>query len=471
MKNIFLLILIFATNLAFGQIDMVAFGSRAAVVTNMYNPAIPLEGELCFNLPLLTAYSVTANSTFSAEDAITIQEGYKYIDFRKLVSNLNNQNIVNFKFDSDPFYFGFHTKKDKGFLSFGYGHFFEVSTNLSRNFLTFMAEGNAQFIDQTVTLDNEKIGLLHYQKIYAGYAHHINQQLSVGGRLNVYSGFNNLELRTLDASIFTDSNSFPAYATNASFQIDARVGGMIGNMFDESGYEFEGKHSLGLGRGFGVDLGIQYEINDNWKVSGSAKDVGGYIKWKDDFARKITLVGDGEISFNGLEADLNADNIEEELEAQLDDFENDLNKDLKLGKISGSYKSSIGSQFLVTAQFRTNDKKHQFIGLFHTRNRFDEQIYQAGLTYHYSLAKWVQLSTGYSWLKEAPANIGGGVTLNLRAIQLNAFSNNVPGLLNIGGDGQTSIRGGINVVWKFSEPVTKATTSTESTKKDTKKYF
>lgn len=471
MKNILFTIFVLTANLSFGQIDMVAFGSRAAVVTNMYNPAIPLEGELCFNLPLLTAHSLTANSTFSPEDAITIQEGTQYIDIRKLVSNLEDENIINVKFDSDPFYFGFHTQNNKGFLSFGYGHFFEINTNLSRNILTYLGEGNAQFIDQTINLDDENFGLMHYQKVYAGYAHHINSKISIGGRFNLYSGFNNFELRSLDASIFTDGNSFPAYATTASLQLDARSGGMIAHYFDEDGYKFEGKHNFGLGHGVGVDLGIQYQIDDNWKVSASAKDIGGYIKWKNEFGRAISLSGDGEISFNGLNANLNSDNIEEDLENQLDEFEAELKRDFQFNRTIGSYKSSIGNQFLITAQYQTNNKKHQMIGLLHTRNRFDEQFYQAGLTYHYSPTKWLQLSTGYSWMKEVPTNIGGGITLNLGSIQLNAFSNNVPGLANIGGKSQTSLRGGINVVWKFSEPETKVEPATESTKTDTKKYF
>jgi len=283
MKNIILLISVFACNFAFGQIDMVAFGSRAAVVTNMYNPAIPLEGELCFSLPFLTAYSLTANSTFSPEDAITLQDGYKFISVSKLVSNLKDQNTVNFKFDSDPFYFGFHTKNDKGFLSFGYGHFFEVSSNLSRNFLTYLGEGNAQFINQTLSLDDESFGLMHYQKVYGGYAHHINPKLSVGGRVNVYSGFNNFEIKSLDASVFTDGNSFPAFETTTSLQLDARAGGMLAHFSEEDGYQFEGKRNYGLGHGIGLDLGAQYLVNDNWKVSASAKDIGGYIKWKNEF--------------------------------------------------------------------------------------------------------------------------------------------------------------------------------------------
>jgi len=155
----------------------------------------------------------------------------------------------------------------------------------------------------------------------------------------------------------------------------------------------------------------------------------------------------------------------------LDEFEEELKNDFQFERTEESYKSSIGSQFLVTAQYQTNDKKHQVIGLLHTRNRFEEQFYQAGLTYHYSPAKWVQLSTGYSWMKEAPANLGGGITLNLGSIQLNAFSNHILGLANLGGQGQASIRGGFNIVWKFVEPLPKVEPETKEDKKDTQKYY
>jgi len=252
--------------------------------------------------------------------------------------------------------------------------------------------------------------------------------------------------------------------------LDARNGGILASLFDEEGsYSYEGNHILGFGYGVGVDLGFQYQVDENWKVSASGRDLGGSINWQNDYGRTISLTGDGEITFDGFDATLNADNLQDDLEDQFDELEDELKNDFQLTRTTGSYSSTIGSQFLVSAHYQTNNKKHQAIGLLHTRNRFGDQFYQAGLTYHYSPTRWLQLSTGYSWMKEAPANLGGGITFALGAIQFNAFSNHVPGLFNIGAAGQASARGGINVVWRFDKAPPKV--EIEEKVEETKKYF
>ena len=259
MRNYLIFYFLLSINVLQGQIDMVAFGSQAAVVTNMYNPAIPLKGELSFNLPGLNSYSVTAITPFAPSGIISEQDGGNFIDFGKIIPLLDERNAFSAKADTDPFYFSSHTKNLKGFISAGYGHYAEITANFSNTFLTYLAEGNDNFINEELDFSNEKLSGIHYQKAHLGYAHFINPKLNVGARVNVYGGFNSFEIENSSANVLTDGTSFPAYATEASLAFEARMGGMIAEHFDKgNSYEYSGDHVFGLGFGVGIDLGVQY---------------------------------------------------------------------------------------------------------------------------------------------------------------------------------------------------------------------
>ncbi len=476
MRNFIIVFLSLFSSLLHAQIDMVAFGSRAAVVTNMYNPAIPLEGELSFNLPGLNSYSFTGLTPFSATEMVTRQDGWNYLDIGKTIENLKNKNVIALKADTDPFYFSTYSKSKKGFISAGYGHYAELTGEFSKNLLTYLGNGNADFIDEEVNFENENIGFLHYHKVHLGYARFINPKLNIGARINVYGGFNNFEMKSFSAKIFTDGSSFPAYATDASAVFEGRMGGMIAQQFDGGDtYSFSGDHAMGLGYGVGMDLGFQYQLRKNFKISGSAKNIGGAINWKEQFGRKISMTGDGQISFEGITANLNSENVSADVDSQFKELEDELKRDFNLSRVMGRYKTQIGNAFLFSAHYKTNNNKHELIGMYHARDRFGSMYQQAGLTYHFSPFKWIQLSGGYSWMEEEPVNLGAGATLTLGFFQFNAFTNHVPEIFNIGNGGQVSARVGVNVVWQFAKeeeaPKTEIIETPVGQSRVTKQYF
>ena len=144
------------------------------------------------------------------------------------------------------------------------------------------------------------------------------------------------------------------------------MGGMIAQHFDEDdSYSFSGDHAMGLGFGVGLDLGIQYQFHKNFKVTGSAKNIGGAINWREQFGRKLTMAGDGQISFDGIEANLNTEDLQQNIKDQFQSLEDELKSDFKLNRVTEGYKTQIGNAYLISGHFLSNNRKHELLSLIH----------------------------------------------------------------------------------------------------------
>lgn len=457
----------------FAQIDLVNYGSKTAIATNMINPAIPLDGELSFTFPGLSSIHFNSVTSFSPEDFVsTNSDGSNSIDIPLLLSNLKSENGATGFFEYIPLYISWHSKNQKGFISMGYSHIFDFKFQVSDDLISFLGKGNAAFIDQTVNFSDEQLGFLHYHKAYLNYSYLVNKKLRIGARINGYGGFNYFEVDNFSASVFTDGSSFPAYATTASLSFEGNSGGMMAPTIAENeSYSFSGsKDILGLGFGLGIDLGFDYQINDNWSVAVAGRDLLSKISWKEDYSKKVTLQGDGQIEFTGFETSILSEDPGAEFEKQAEELEDELKSSFDFTTSNEKIKSVIGSSFTLGVGFKNQNEKHKVFGVVDGRNRFGDLDLQAGLVYHFSAFKFLQLSTSYSWMEAAPVNIGTGLNLKMGSALLHLSSNNIISYLSEKNLNQVSFRFGFNVVYpqkKFQSAVDILKTPSEELEEET----
>ena len=480
-KNIFFIVALFSATVGFAQFDFVTYGSSVAGASNNVNPGMRLPGEITFTFPGLSSIYASATSSISPSDFISQQPAGNYaVDIPLLMTNLNDVNGISGRVDYSPMFISWHTKKRTGFFTMSYNHIVDFKGVLSDDLINYFGQGNAAFVNETVNITDDQFGLLHYQKVHFGYTHFINDKLSIGAKVNGYGGFNHFEISKLNAEFFTDGNSFPAYATTASAEFEAQAGGIIAPELTEGeSYEFGGpSHMLGIGKGLGFDLGFEYQATKNISIAAAGRDLGGKIKWNEEFGRKMSINGTGEIDFNGFETSLSAEDPGAEFQQQADDLEEELKSEFDLTTTPEAYSSSIGAGFSLSGQYTSDNKKHTAIALLDGKNSYGDLLYRAGAIYHFSPAKWVQLSAAYSWSEAAPANIGTGVTFNMGSAQLHLSSDNIVTLFNQENLGQAAFRFGFNIQYPLKEkPVAEDVlegeeiTPTETKTTETKKYF
>lgn len=465
----------------YSQIDFVTYGSRAAVATNMANSAIELPGDLSFTFPGLSSISISATSSLSPDEFIKTQDdGRSLVDLSHLLTNLQDQNGISGHVDYAPLFVSWHTKSKKAFFTISYNQIVDFKGVFSDDLISYMSQGNASFIGQNVNINDDQFGLLHYSKLHLGYTKRINSKLNIGGKINFYGGYNHLEIAKWNANIFTDENSFPAYATSADVDLEVVSGGIIAQTIDENdSYDFGGPSELlGLGKGFGVDLGIDYKINNNFSIAASGRDLGGYIKWSEDFGRKMQIGGSGQLDFAGFETSLNSEVPGDEFERQADELEEELKTNFDFITLSESYNTNIGSSFTLSGQFLSDNKKHAVLGVIDAKQSFGDLGYRAGAVYHFSPSRWIQLSAAYSWSEAAPVNIGTGLTLDMGSAQLHFSSDNITSFFSQKDLGQVAFRFGFNIVYRLKEDPFKKDILEEMPEDkdqtpptDTKKYF
>ncbi|MEZ4980901.1 MAG: DUF5723 family protein [Saprospiraceae bacterium] len=68
--------------------------------------------------------------------------------------------------------------------------------------------------------------------------------------------------------------------------------------------DFNFRDAISSGAGYGFDLGIAYNFNENWRFSLSGQNIAAWITWPERYGQRIQLAGDGEIEFTGFEASL-----------------------------------------------------------------------------------------------------------------------------------------------------------------------
>ena len=479
-KYILLSTALLFSGFSYAQFDFVTFGSRTVGGSNQVNPGMRLPGEITFTFPGLSMINFSTTSTLSPSDFISNQSnGKTVLDLPLLIQNAKAQNGVEGYLNYSPLFVSWHTKKNNGFFTIAYNHLFNFKGVFSDDLISYFGRGNSAFVNQNVNISDDQFALLHYHKIHLGYTHFINDRLSVGAKINGYGGFNHFEITNFSADLFTDGNSFPAYATTVNADFEAFAGGIIAPEISEGeSYSFGGPgHLLGIGRGLGFDFGFEYKATENISIGAAARDIGGKIKWDEEFGRKMTFGGTGEIDFNGFETSLNAENPGAEFDRQAEELEEELREEFDLTALAEAYSSPIGKGFSFSAQYLSDNKKHTVIGLFDGKENFGALNYRGGLIYHFTPSKMVQLSAAYSSSKAAPSNIGTGLTLNFGYSQFHFSSDNIVSLFNQDNVGQVAFRFGFNIQYppkkiiKPKDVLENEGLPEELNPADTRKYF
>lgn len=124
-----------------------------------------------------------------------------------------------------------------------------------------------------------------YAEVALGHSHQINDNLRIGAKLKVLVGAGNFDANIKDA--YLDIDETRGITAKADGEIHGNVSGLqiksnSDGYFDELDIDGAGVGGFGIA----VDLGAEYKINDNWKVSASVLDLG-FISWNTNKVLKI----------------------------------------------------------------------------------------------------------------------------------------------------------------------------------------
>ncbi len=458
-KNIFtLLFCLFAFGLQTLQAQQLGLHFMDNVwQTNHTNPAKAPDQKVIFSFP--NVYSGFSHSALSFNDLTSVNDqGKTVLNSKQLLANLEDQNYLGIQASAESFNLAITVLN----MQFSLHHAvkFNGILNYPKSLVQFALEGNAPFIGQEINIA-PSLNLLAYNEFGLGFNMRL-AKLHVGGRIKMLNGMGTISTENADISIRTDEEIYQLGLTS-DYQINAAgvVALDIANNDFNPDVDFD-QYSVGdflkINRGWGLDIGAQYQLNDKLTLAASIVDLG-YINWKEN---TVNLKSQGNFEFGGLKIDdfINDDQIEVNISE--DTILNTFNFVESREAFTTFLPSKVylSGTYQVLPIFRAG-------GLIYLENQKGKTFKALSLNGTLVLKRIFHLGATYSIYNRSYSNVGLNFQLKLGPIQLFGVSDNVLAAMRPANSRGTNFRFGLNLV--FGKRGVKIPVVGEV--EDTKKYF
>jgi hypothetical protein len=370
------------------------------------------------------------------------------LDLDKGIQSLMKTNYLNTGVDFDVFYCGRQTRH--GF--FTYSHRFREIESFSYNkdALVLLLKGNADFLGESnPAVVDLAVAARAWQEFNVGYQMCLTDQLNVGARVKFLMGYADAKTKNVTASLITDPES---YALTLAGDVDARA--TVPYEIDYVDGDFKIKDArfnpanLFKNYGLGIDLGAEYQINDEFGVAAAINDFG-FIRWNNFSVRATgevkdggSLYHDGSVVFGGLTPEQIDGMIDDPdyLSAFVDSLAQYYNIDFQ--NLAG-YTTGLNTSVMVRGYYDLTPT-HRFAAQL--MGRYNGIGFNPALTLAYAGAfgENFDVVTTYTMMKGGYDNIGLGLSANLGGLLLYVATNNVFGFLNPANASNLNIHFGIS---------------------------
>ncbi len=283
--------------------------------------------------------------------------------------------------------------------------------------LDLAINGNAPYIGQTVSLDTD-FSFQAYQEFAFGAVVQL-EKIRIGGRLKYLPGLATAISRKSTIDLFTDEDIYQLFldmdvaidvaGNNTNSWNDVRIGRI--------GFNFSGNH------GFGIDLGADWQINEQLSFSVSALDLG-RINWKKS---PRTYTANETFEFDGLSLGQLTFDGEEVFDFETAQDSIDI---IKFDETAGSFSTNLSPQFYIGFGYEINDKwRLNATGYYTSIHGNGFSAFSLGT--NYQLFKWFNIGTAYEVMNKEPFLLGLNATLQLGAFQVYFLSDNIIGAFQL----------------------------------------
>ena len=414
MKKIFITIVFFISILLFNnsikaQYSDITYFMRNTPFSYKMNPAQIPTSSFYVNFPMLSGINLDfKTSGFSYNDLIKRRDDDSlYFDFKGFYNTLSNSNYIKMNGNFELFGFGFNAGK-KNYISFGVDLNFDARLRFSRDLFGFLS-GDKTFSNEAISIsDNEILSLNSYISTYLGYTRVVNDKLNVGLRAKFILGLANI---TTEESKLQISQNDEGITAQSNFLI--RSSSMIGslnlpslNSSDSIEFNIDSDSIIAnimKNKGFGIDLGATYKLNDKMILSFSVQDLG-FIKWTANTTDIVSKNPNGTYTFTGFE-NISADSsFSQQIEQMADSITKAFDITTKRGE---TYTTMLPTKVYVGYDWNFSKKHHL------------NMLYKASIGSNYFDN---YLSVFYALQLERYLNISLGNTFSFE----NSFNNNKP---------------------------------------------
>ncbi len=451
MKQLYIaILLLFTVSVVSAQDNTMVFTKgipQSSQVNVAYRPvqkwylSMPAIGSIGFN---------TSNSGFSWNDLIRKGTGTQadslIIDLDYAAGQMQDNNL--FATDASLQIIGFGFAVKKWFFTFDINQKMKAKFNYPKS-LFDIRYGNWDYDNGTPishSFSDMYLNTIDYNEIAIGASKSINDKLTVGLKLKYLMGVANVQTEYMNLEIETFENGDMRLSSDASIQTNVP----LDVTYDEDGYvddvvvSDDADEALlsSDNTGWAFDLGATYQLTDKIMLGLAFNDLG-YIKWKNQPSRLFT---NGVFDYEGVDISdkLTGDDNDKDY---LDELSDDFNDSFHLEhENSGAYTTGIMGNMTLSAEYQL--AKWANVGLVSKNYWVDKKwLMHTTLGAGVQAGRILSASLTYSYMKNAPFNIGAGMALNLGPVQIYAVTDNLNSAIKPASAKYVNARLGLNFVF------------------------
>lgn len=362
------------------------------------------------------------------------------------VSSLRDVNYLNTFFNFDIFNCGRRTKY--GFFTYSHRLREIHSLSYSKDLALLLANGNGSFLGESNPADIDLgISARAYQEFNFGYQMSLTDQWNIGLRLKFLMGFVDAKTQALNAKLYTDPETYAMRLVadanmRATLPYELRVVDgeiqVVDSRFNVA--------NLFKNYGFGIDLGGEYKINDQWGVAAALNDLG-FISWNNysvNFVGEIQDGGscydNGAFVFTGL-GQVNSIITDPDFVGHMMDS---LSGYFQVGpQTLPKYTSGLNTNFMLRGYYDLTPE-HRFSAQFMGYNMGLGIKPALTLAYTGSFAEKYDVVATYTMMPGSFDNLGIGLSANFGGLLLYVASNNIFGFFSPGNRSMINAQFGIS---------------------------
>ncbi|HMR42384.1 MAG TPA: DUF5723 family protein [Saprospiraceae bacterium] len=399
------------------------------------NPAFIAQKGLVVTLPNLYNHLEITGPTFGELVSKNADGEYRF-DIETAIDKLEATNQIreNFDIETVGVVFGLGGLRFQVHHAVRFGAYFEYPKELAQ----LIWRGNAQFIGQTIPLDND-LQVAGFNEFGLGSSIKLSK-LTLGARVKLLTGIGDASSERNRASLHTSDDvyqlTFDAdYRANTSSYLE--YNGFDDTRADFNFGQFEFDRLFTENSGFAFDLGASLELG-KLRLAASAIDLG-KINWSENVSN---YTSNGSFTYEGLDFSdaLTGDSI------TIGDALDTLAQIFEVVETSEKYSTSLPSKYYLSAAYQLNEGL--LLGAAYYMEQYRDQTFSGfSLNAQASLLKWLSAGIGYGIYRENYANIGLNLLLKFGPVQLLAASDNVLAVIQPDKSNFGNFRLGMNLVF------------------------
>ena len=445
--KIYILFLILAITTSINAQQQLSFSFGEIPQNLMLNPGAETNFKSHYGIPVFSNFQLTIGNTgFQMGDLFSNDSRSFNEKFEKVLDQLSPDDYINLNTKVDVLSFGYRYD-NKTYISVGFYEELDLMVYFPKDAIEGLYYGNDPFFNRSFSISQaimkaDILGVLH-----AGMSRKVDEKLTIGGRVKIYSSSLNVETNNNSGSITTTTNNINiSRLTLQNLDAEIRTSGIA-----DSNDVFSNT-LLGGNLGLGFDVGLTYHFSPQLEFTGSILDLG-FIKHSKN-TRNFTAKGN--YILDGINFEYNSDDpldywqqLEQDIDARIptEETENAYTSWRPM-KLNAALKYSFGERRNKFCYTKTHKQYYyNSIGFqIHTIMRPLKPQFSFTSFYEKSLSKKIHTKFTHTINDYSAAIFGVATSLQVGKLNIFGVLDNILAVTDIASVNNISLNFGFNIV-------------------------